>query len=108
MKAYVDNNLSQDNVIILGDLNDVITDPPQDNVFLDFINSKGIETRMILSGNFMNQPSIKLYNFKEKNISYNNAQEIESRGFFIGLHPKSISEEKLNYLEKNLLKIDKL
>ena len=61
--------------------------------FLDFINKKGIETRMILSGNFMNQSSIKLYNFKEKNILYNNAQEIENRGFFIGLHTESINEQ---------------
>ena len=36
--------------------------------FLDFINKKGIETRMILSGNFMNQSSIKLYNLKEESF----------------------------------------
>ena len=76
--------------------------------FLDFINKKGIETRMILSGNFMNQSSIKLYNFKEKNILYNNAQEIENRGFFIGLHTELINEQLLNYLEKNLLMIEKI
>jgi len=76
--------------------------------FLDFINKKGIETRMILSGNFMNQHSIKLYKLNEKNTLYNNAQEIEKRGFFIGLHTQSINEKLLNYLEKNLLMIEKI
>mgnify|MGYP000595523616 FL=1 len=63
---------------------------------------------MILSGNFMNQHSIKLYNLNEKNTLYNNAQEIEKRGFFIGLHTQSINEKLLNYLEKNLLMIEKM
>ena len=56
----------------------------------------------------MNQSSIKLYNLKEENTLYNNAQEIENRGFFIGLHTKLISEKSLNYLEKNLLMIEKI
>ena len=76
--------------------------------FFRFLKKKGIETRKILSGNFSNQPIIKLYNFNSENENFSNAQEIENRGFFIGLHPKSITEETLNYLEKNLLKISKL
>ena len=35
------------------------------------------------------------------------AQEIEDRGFFIGLPTDKISSGKLNYLIDNLLKIDK-
>ena len=31
--------------------------------FMRYLNSKGIETRPILSGNFLNQPSAKLYKF---------------------------------------------
>jgi CDP-6-deoxy-D-xylo-4-hexulose-3-dehydrase len=76
--------------------------------FFKFLQKKGIETRIIISGNFMNQPSIKLYNFNSRNENFPKAQEIENRGFFIGLHSKSITEGILNYLEKNLLKIDKL
>ena len=76
--------------------------------FLDLLNQKGIETRMIISGNFMNHAGIQLYNLNPNKRTFNNAQEIEDRGFFIGLHTKSISEETLNYLEKNLLTIDKL
>ena len=76
--------------------------------FLNFLNSRGIETRKIISGNFMNQTSIDLYNLNPNNKTFNNAQEIEDRGFFIGLHTKPISEKTLNYLEKNLLILGKL
>ena len=76
--------------------------------YLNFLNQKGIENRMIISGNFMNQPGIQLYNLNTDKKTFNNAQEIEERGFFIGLHTKPISRETLNYLEKNLLTIDKL
>ena len=76
--------------------------------FLNLLNQKGIETRMIISGNLMNHESIELYGLNPNKRIFNNAQEIEDRGFFIGLHTESISEKTLNYLEKNLLIIDKL
>lgn len=76
-------------------------------VFLKHLNQKGIETRKIISGNFMNQPSTKLYNLNPKRKVFTNAQKIEDRGFFIGLHTKPISEKTLNYLEKNLLVLNK-
>ena len=81
---------------------------PKKNKFFKFLQKKEIETRIVISGNFANQPSVKLYNFNLENENFPKAQEIEDRGFFIGLHTKSITEEMLNYLEKNLLKIDKL
>ena len=55
----------------------------------------------------MNQPSTKLYNLNPKRKVFTNAQQIEDRGFFIGLHTKPILEKTLNYLEKNLLVINK-
>ena len=76
--------------------------------FFNFLKKKGIETRIVISGNFVNQSSVKIYNLNSKNESFPKAQEIENRGFFIGLHSKSISEEILNHLEKNLLKISEL
>ena len=76
--------------------------------FFNFLKKKGIETRIVISGNFVNQSSVKIYNLNSKNESFPKAQEIENRGFFIGLHSKSISEETLNHLEKNLLKISEL
>ena len=76
--------------------------------FLSYLNKNGVETRPIISGNFLNQPSIKLYNLDQKNKKFNNAQEIEDRGFFIGLHPNKIDEKKLEFLTNKLLKISSI
>ena len=75
------------------------------NNFLKKLNSKDIETRPIISGNFLNQPSAKLYNLNNKNYIFNNSQEIEKRGFFIGLPTNKISNSQLNILKENLLNI---
>ncbi len=73
--------------------------------FLSYLNKKKIETRPILSGNFLNQPSAKLYNLNNQNIKFNSAQEIEDRGFFIGIPSKELDDKTLDYLIENLLKI---
>ena len=75
------------------------------NNFLKKLNSKGIETRPILSGNFLNQPCAKLYNLNNKNYIFNNSQEIGKRGFFIGLPTNKISNSQHNSLKENLLNI---
>ena len=74
--------------------------------FLTKINKKGLETRPIISGNFVNQKSVKLYNLNPKKEKFHNTQNIEDRGFFIGIHLKKISNSELNFLEKNLLDLD--
>ena len=71
--------------------------------FLKYLNKNGIETRPIISGNFLNQPCIKLYNINQNKKLFKNAQEIEDRGFFIGLHTNLIEKNKLKFLTKNLL-----
>ena len=76
--------------------------------FLNYLNKKGIETRPIISGNFLNQPSVKLYKLNKKNEIFKGAQEIEDRGFFIGIHIKEITNKQLIFLEKNLLKIGEI
>tara|TARA_B100000900_G_scaffold212939_1_gene180457 strand:- start:2682 stop:3929 length:1248 start_codon:yes stop_codon:yes gene_type:complete len=76
--------------------------------YLNILNKNKIETRPILSGNFMNQKSIDLYQLNPKKIIYKNAQEIEDRGFFIGLHTTPLSKESVQILVKNLLLIDKI
>ena len=76
--------------------------------FFKYLKKKDIEMRIIISGNFINQPSVKLYKLNKKNEVFPKAQEIEDRGFFIGLHSHPITEKTLNYLEHNLLHIDKL
>jgi CDP-6-deoxy-D-xylo-4-hexulose-3-dehydrase len=78
------------------------------NNFLKYLNQKGIETRPIISGNFMNQPCVKLYKLNQNNEKFLNAQLVDDRGFFIGLHTQKIKKYQLEYLEKHLLKINSL
>ena len=73
--------------------------------FLKYLNNSGVETRPILSGNFLNQQGCKLYNFKYKKSNIKVSQEIEDRGFFIGLPTNDISIGKLNFLTEKLIKI---
>ena len=73
--------------------------------FLRYLNKSGIETRDILSGNFLNQPSCKLYNLRYEKGNIKVSQEIEDRGFFIGLPANDMSFKTLNFLTEKLLKI---
>jgi len=74
--------------------------------YLSYLNKKGIETRPIISGNFVNQPSIKLYNLNKNHEKFPNAQDIENRGFFIGLHTKKVDKKDLKNLTNILLSIN--
>ena len=76
--------------------------------YLNYLNSVGIENRPILSGNFLNQPSVKLYNLRPKKNNFPNAQKIEDLGFFIGLQTEKISKKTLIYLTNHLLKVGEL
>ena len=76
--------------------------------FLDYLSKKGIENRPIISGNFLNQPAAKIYNFKFLKDDFKNSNEIENRGFFIGLHTENISEKAINHITTTLLNINKL
>ena len=76
--------------------------------FMKYLNSSGIETRPILSGNFLNQPSCKLYNFRFDKKNFKSSQDIEDRGFFIGLPTSDMTVRKINFLTQKLLKIKDL
>ena len=60
------------------------------------LEKNGIETRPIISGNFLKQPSVKKYGLT-KNIKFKNADYINNHGFFIGLPFDKI---KINILKK--------
>ena len=77
-------------------------------VFINKIEKEGLETRPIISGNFANQPAIKLYKLNIKNFKYEGAQQIEDSGFVIGLHTKRISQKKINFIVQTLFSIDYL
>ena len=76
-------------------------------LLMKYLNKNKIETRPILSGNFLNQPSVSLYNLKPKK-NFNNAQEIEERGFFIGIPTTVLTNQKINYLVKKLMFIERI
>lgn len=69
------------------------------NEYVEYLSSHGIDNRPIVSGNFANQPIMKLYNIKHSAMP--NADYI-SNGLFIGLHNSvmdisKISDILLNY-----------
>jgi len=76
--------------------------------FLKYLTINGIENRPIISGNFLNQPAAKFYNFKYNPNDFINSNEIEKRGFFIGLHTKLINQKELRKLVNHLLIIGNL
>ena len=68
----------------------VLSEKINKKLFIKKIEKNGIETRPIISGNFLNQPSIKKYNLRS-NTKMKNADYINNYGFFIGLPTKPIS-----------------
>jgi CDP-4-dehydro-6-deoxyglucose reductase, E1 len=74
--------------------------------FINHIESKGLETRPIISGSFTNQPSTKLYKLNKKNEKFVGAEEVQNLGFVIGLHTKEIDQTRINFITKTLLSID--
>ena len=74
--------------------------------FLKYLNKNNVETRPIISGNFANQPAIKKYNIKYKRNELKNSQEIEDRGFFIGLPTKILDRSKINKITNLLLNVN--
>ena len=73
--------------------------------FIEHLNKSKIENRPIVSGNFLNQPAIKLYKLKTKG-TFKNADLVQKSGFFIGLHTTKLSQSKVNYIVEKLLDID--
>ena len=74
--------------------------------FINFIESKGLETRPIISGSFTNQPASKLFKLGTNNKKFLGAEEVQNLGFVIGLHTKEIDQKKINLITKTLLSID--
>ena len=77
------------------------------NNFIKNLNSNNIETRPILSGNFLNQTASRLYGLDKNKNQFKNTEKIDKTGFFIGLPTKKIEKYQLNFLIDNLLKIKK-
>ena len=67
-------------------------------LFIKKIEQKGIETRPIISGNFLKQPAIKKYKIKQ-NEKFIYADLINDTGFFIGIPNKKINSKFLKKIE---------
>ena len=76
--------------------------------FLEFLNKNNLETRPIISGNFVNQPATKLYDIKYNKQELKNSNEIDKRGFFIGLPTVKLTQKKLGKISNLLLSISNL
>ncbi len=76
--------------------------------FINHIEAKGLETRPIISGSFVKQPSTKLFKLNPKNRKFPGADLVQELGFVIGLHTKNISKRQLRFLSNTLLSIDGL
>ncbi len=76
--------------------------------FINFLDQKGIETRPVISGSFVNHPAAKLYKLNKKNYKFPIAQKIQDLGFLVGLHTRKISKKNLQLLHDSFYQIDKL
>jgi CDP-6-deoxy-D-xylo-4-hexulose-3-dehydrase len=75
-------------------------------IFLNILEKFGVETRPIISGNFLNQPAIKLFKLGRVNAKYPKSEDVQNLGFFLGLHLKRIDNQILKKLTNILFKID--
>lgn len=69
------------------------------NKFIKKLENSGVETRPIISGNFLKQPAVKKYNLL-RNKSFNNSNIINDLGFFIGLPTRKINNNYINRIVK--------
>ena len=61
------------------------------NYFIKNLEKSGVETRPIISGNFLKQPSIRKYKLANK-LNFKNSDIINDCGLFVGLPTKKISD----------------
>ena len=74
---------------------------------MDFLEKKGVETRPIITGNFINQPVIKYFKYR-KSKYLKNINMLDKYGFMIGNNSEPISFKLSKQLENIFNKIDKI
>ena len=65
--------------------------------FIKKIEKKGVETRPIISGNFLRQPSVNKYKLNKKN-RMKNSEYVNKNGFFVGLSSTNLPNNKIKKL----------
>jgi CDP-6-deoxy-D-xylo-4-hexulose-3-dehydrase len=72
-----------------------------------FLEGRSIETRPVLTGNFLAQPSIqRISKHAIDSRSFTSAQDIANNGFLIGAH-HDLSENQIEYLCENLHEVSR-
>ena len=74
--------------------------------YLAFLTSKQIENRPIISGNFVRQPAVKLLGLDAEPDDYPGAEDVNNRGFFIGLHTEPLPDATVAALADIMLSYD--
>lgn len=77
----------------------LIKDKKKRNKFIFNIEKKGIETRPIISGNFLRQPAVKKYKIN-KIGNFKNSDLVNNSGFFLGLPTKIINRKTIKKITK--------
>ena len=66
----------------------------------EHLERNGIETRPLVCGNFADQPAMKLFDYRNSDLS--NAENIMQNSFYIGIHP-NIDDETMGKVGKVFL-----
>lgn len=78
----------------------------QHSDFMEYLTSKGVENRPIISGNFANQPGLELFDIKVKPEDFPGAEIVGRQGFFFGIHLVHLTEEQIRYIVDTLNNFD--
>ena len=76
---------------------------PSKTAFLDHLSRSGVENRPIIGGNFTRQPAVRRFGLECDPTSYTGAEEIDRRGYFIGIHTEHIADALIDQLAGILL-----
>jgi CDP-6-deoxy-D-xylo-4-hexulose-3-dehydrase len=69
---------------------------------VEALDSKMIETRPVLTGNFLAQPAIqRITKYAIESKSFKNAQDITDKAFLVGAH-HDLTDEQIDYMCKSL------
>ena len=74
------------------------------NEVINFLNDNSVETRPIVTGNFLNNPVIKYFDY-EIHENIDNAEKLDKNGFFVGNHHYKM-ENQIDLLSKLLKKYE--
>jgi CDP-6-deoxy-D-xylo-4-hexulose-3-dehydrase len=76
---------------------------PRKQLYLDYLTSRGVENRPIVSGNFARQPALRLLGVDLDPAGFPGAERVGRCGFFIGLHTEPIEASDIAMLADILL-----